>query len=334
MLFSELTGEDGYLVGGGELGQADDADFLFRLRAWPDGKPRRLPRLDSVALPDAVRRIESEAFADCAALEEIEFPEGLEEIGDNAFRECRSLSEVRLPGGLRELGGGAFLGCSDLRHVHLPESLEVIGDEAFAECSSLETVTLPGSLQSIGASCFRDCRLLREAVIPEGVTEIQDGTFVRCPRLEKLSLPASIRRVSSMAAFSSDELHTVIFRGKVPGMMRFEDGIRVHAGKGLLPVKTLLSALPAFASHREEFTAAEVQQYADSVRTAAWELREIMLEDEAVFCFAEEYRLMDSSVVQWLLQQAAEHQRTELAARLLEYQSKQNGAAGPDLWDL
>ncbi len=281
-----------------------------------------------------MRRIGSYAFSECRALEEIEFPEGLTEIGDYAFRGCQALSEIRLPQGLETIGDGAFLGCSELRHVRLPDTLSSLGDAAFAECGSLESIRLPGSLRVIGSSCFRDCHLLYEAEIPEGVTELQEAIFIRCPRLERLSLPASIRRLSPMALNDCSGLRTVEFRGAVPGMAAFAEEVCVHAAEGLIPAKTLLGALPAFISRRDEFTDAEVRQYADSVRAAAWELREVMLADEAVFNFAEEHQLMDRPVVEWMLQQAAEGQRTELAARLLEYRSRQQDASGADPWDL
>ena len=86
--------------------------------------------LESVAIPDTVRRIGKYAFASNTRLTEIELPESVEEIDDYAFYCCKSLTNVVIKGALKRIGEAAFWGCEKLKRPELPSSVE-IGEEAF-----------------------------------------------------------------------------------------------------------------------------------------------------------------------------------------------------------
>lgn len=75
--------------------------------------------VESVTLPDTVRKIESYSFAECRSLERVQMSLNIENIGDYAFYNCHSLKSVVLPGELRAMGYGAFKNCSALDEVFL-----------------------------------------------------------------------------------------------------------------------------------------------------------------------------------------------------------------------
>ena len=115
-----------------------------------------------VTIPEGVREIGREAFANCGPLASVTFPAGLQVIGEAAFFRCTHLRWVKLPEGVTELGDRAFCGCEHMMSVSMPEGLRRIGREAFAHCRALESVTIPDSVEEVGEDVFVGCHRLRE----------------------------------------------------------------------------------------------------------------------------------------------------------------------------
>ena len=61
-----------------------------------------------VIFPEALKRLEDEAYVGDRVLEWIRLPQGLEAIGDRAFDDCGALRLIELPGSLREIGENDF----------------------------------------------------------------------------------------------------------------------------------------------------------------------------------------------------------------------------------
>ena len=107
-----------------------------------------------VAIPEGIREIGKEAFADFPKDLYIEFPSTLEVIGEYAFYGCEFYFELEdeLPIGIKTIGAHAFEKCS-LTHLSLPQGLEEIGDFAFAN-NELDEVIIPKSVMKIGDGAF------------------------------------------------------------------------------------------------------------------------------------------------------------------------------------
>src|SRR6056300_352409 len=88
-----------------------------------------------------VRVIESDAFADCRALENVEFGDELDKIGSCAFRRT-SLRHIKLTK-VREIKANVFAGCNQLTDVELSEDLESVGYGALQHCPLLRRVAIP-----------------------------------------------------------------------------------------------------------------------------------------------------------------------------------------------
>src|SRR5699024_1887318 len=69
------------------------------LIAYPEGRGAT-----TLIVPEGIRAIGAEAFADCSSLRSIELPGSLTAIGDMAFSWCDSLSGIELPEGLTTIG--------------------------------------------------------------------------------------------------------------------------------------------------------------------------------------------------------------------------------------
>ncbi len=147
--------------------------------------------LITILLPEKLKAIEQNAFAECSFLAgSIVFPEGLESIAGGAFKNCENLSAITLPSTLISLGyefgapyDGPFANCTGLCcELILPEKLEVLGAGAFYQDAGLRGKSyLPEKLKCIGTAAFRCCRSLTGSLrIPQGITYIPDECFLEC----------------------------------------------------------------------------------------------------------------------------------------------------------
>jgi hypothetical protein len=94
-------------------------------------------------------RYENGTFAGCGSLESVRLPQGLKRIGLGMFYECTSLKSIDIPAGVTGIMPGAFAG-SGLESIVLPEGVTVIGSVAFTMCENLTSVTIPDSCTMIG----------------------------------------------------------------------------------------------------------------------------------------------------------------------------------------
>lgn len=108
--------------------------------------------LTDFTVPDGIRRINYEAFADCTQLRSIRFPKSLLEIEGRAFAGCTSLTSITLPYSVYKIDACAFLGCTSLKSVDISSTCVIsIYSNVFRVCNSLTTVSLP-----YGAAAIRD----------------------------------------------------------------------------------------------------------------------------------------------------------------------------------
>lgn len=101
--------------------------------------------LESVIIPDSLRKIGLFAFDNCCKLQEAVITEQVEEIDDFAFHGCVSMKSVTLSDSVKRIGYGAFDNCMALEDIFLPDGIEEIDSEAFA---SVTHITYYGRLVS------------------------------------------------------------------------------------------------------------------------------------------------------------------------------------------
>ena len=95
--------------------------------------------LTSLTLPESVKRIEDEAFADCG-LTSLRVPDSVTYMGESVFEYSDSVAEVVLSEGLTEVGHSTFDGCVDLCKVVLPSQLNQLSAMMFSECTGLSEI--------------------------------------------------------------------------------------------------------------------------------------------------------------------------------------------------
>ena len=84
-----------------------------------------------------------EAFQNCAYLESVTLPDSIRKIGPFAFCCCKNLKKVIMHSGVSVIDDHAFNGCQSLAEIKLPDGLIKICEYVFAYCEGLTEITIP-----------------------------------------------------------------------------------------------------------------------------------------------------------------------------------------------
>ena len=187
----------------------------------PDGL-RRIPYrafyhcdgLESIVLPKTVKVIDAEAFRDCVKLREVGFAADpasgvpdettadskLKLIGVNAFRNCNALTEMTIPYFVGKIDQQAFYDCDALQHV------------VFAQRDGGTTAETPRTkLQTIGFAAFGRCELLESINMPFHVTEIGEKAFIGDLGLTKITIPQYVKTIGDYAFLNCRRIEGVSY---------------------------------------------------------------------------------------------------------------------------
>lgn len=173
--------------------------------------------LESISLPQSVKKIGFATFFMCRNLKSIQMPDSLEYLSGSLI-EGTSIKELYIPKVKNKLTSNPCYGNDSLRKFTgpyaspdgrcliidnillafapagmksytIPDGIEELGGSAFCCCYELETVTLSSTVKTIGGSCFGACRSLKDFVIPETVRSIEVSAFDGCISLTSIHIP-------------------------------------------------------------------------------------------------------------------------------------------------
>lgn len=146
----------------GGILQTAEIDFLSKMTEIPKNCFAGDLSLQSINIPNSIRRIGLHAFEDCKNLEEISMPSNsLTNIEAGAFAHCSGLESITIPDSVTSIGIGAFRSCSKLTSITIPNGVKSIAYETFEYCPSLASVTIGNSVTNIGEGAFYDCKVLK-----------------------------------------------------------------------------------------------------------------------------------------------------------------------------
>ena len=137
--------------------------------------------VESIKLPDSVKRIGDEAFSHCHNLKEINLGNSVKQIGNYAFYWDENLITIELPSTLQEVESCIFVK-SGIKNVTLNEGLKNINRNAFSR-TNIEKLYIPGSVKHIGISAISENT--KEIVMPVFMKDIVQGIL----RLGKANQP-------------------------------------------------------------------------------------------------------------------------------------------------
>ncbi len=156
-----------------------------------------------VVLPEGLRALDADAFADCYYAAKVTLPATLEIIPEGCFD--RIEAEIDFPNGnpryscengfLIDRDTQTLLYTAPSSHGTALPAVRRLGD-----CSLLNWLwyddddpVLPDTLESVGSYIFYDCDVTR-VTFPDGITELSPYTFY-CTALQEVHLPASLREI-------------------------------------------------------------------------------------------------------------------------------------------
>ena len=171
--------------------------------------------LNSVYLPEFVKKIKDGAFLHCTSLKEVVIPDSVTEIGSKAFKGCLSLAKVKIPDTIDKIKFCTFSNCGSLTDVSIPDSVKKIEYGAFEWCIKLKNLKISNSTEEIGNCAFEGCNSLTEVVIPDSVKKIDYRAFAVCANLQKIKMPDSVTDINGSAFVDCPSLNAIEYRGKV-----------------------------------------------------------------------------------------------------------------------
>lgn len=101
--------------------------------------------IESINIPNNIKRIDSEAFSGCFNLTNVTIPNSVKSIGWNAFWMCKNLTYITIPDSVTSIGDDVFGACTGLTHITLPKTLTGISRYAFNYCSGLTDIHYMGT---------------------------------------------------------------------------------------------------------------------------------------------------------------------------------------------
>lgn len=141
-------------------------------RIWQNAFAERI-HLKSITIPASVTSIVGMPFSDCDSLEEIKVD------ADNAIFDSRNNCNAIIESATNTL----IAGCSK---TVIPEGIETIGDSAFERVKTLTHVTIPKSVTEIRGYAFERCENLSTVNLQKGIQTIGYGAFTECVGLTNL----------------------------------------------------------------------------------------------------------------------------------------------------
>ena len=188
----------------------------------PDVLGEKRGSVRSILVPEGIKTIAAQAFANCEALTSVALPASLESIGDGAFAGCYALSEIEIPAGVTQIGVNPFARCASLSQIPVsPDNAtfrfenglllkaETVSSNdpdapkeritVVAAVPALEEAIFPENTVAIAENAFLGCYQLTAVTIPEGVTAIGPKAFYGCVALTEVFIPDGVDDIGTQA---------------------------------------------------------------------------------------------------------------------------------------
>ena len=180
-------------------------------------------------IPEGVRQIGNDAFANCIGITRISIPNSVTNIGQGAFRGCSGVVGITFDENsqLTDIGDYAFYNCSCIDNIALPKSVTKIGGDAFKGCSNITSITIPfvgekangtgkthfGYLfgaydYSYNSECVPGS--LKSVIIKSG-NNISDNAFYGCNNITRITIPESVTTIGDDAFSECSDLTSIMF---------------------------------------------------------------------------------------------------------------------------
>ncbi|MDE6774905.1 MAG: leucine-rich repeat protein [Ruminococcus sp.] len=177
--------------------------------------------LESVDIPECVKKIEARAFHGCTRLKDVTIPSTVEYIGYEAFE--YTAWQDGLPDGITYVNNILYRCSGDIKELDIKEGTETICPSALKNCTNVESVIFPDSIKDIAHDTFDKTEWFNnlpdgtyyindmlytykgeapengEIIVREGTKEIMDGAFSNRKDIVSVVLPEGLEKIGNCA---------------------------------------------------------------------------------------------------------------------------------------
>ncbi len=188
--------------------------------------------LQTISIPDGVKKIGYGAFYHCASLQDVSIPDSVTEIEANAFRDTPWLNRQMQSTTYVIAGDGILLAYNGKDSViNIPAGVKQIGAEVFKDHMGITAVNIPDSVTVIGEAAFSGCKNLKTINGGDHLVKVSDRAFQNCP-LSQVVIPASMQEIGLGAYDISGGTDTVVFEGTILPVLTMGDESGRLSGAG------------------------------------------------------------------------------------------------------
>ena len=155
-----------------------------------------LSGVQTILLPDTIRKIGANAFNGCTEIESIDIGKYVEDIAGSAFagwnenqrindysgqirantlNNCNARIYATVRTETQTVSG--YTGMKNLYGITLNDNITAIEANAFSGCINLENFVLPSYVTTIGSLAFNDCTKIRSINLPKTLSTLADDAF-------------------------------------------------------------------------------------------------------------------------------------------------------------
>ena len=170
--------------------------------------------MTSVIIPDTVKKIGSDAFANCTSLTSVNIPDSVMNIGANAFINCYRLKTYY--NNVYYVDGWAVECDAGLGEVSLREGTRGIAGYAFeSSANCLSSIYIPDGVKTMSGYAFYNCTAITAIDIGDGVEYIGDYAFGNCYYLVSINWSASANRLGYWLFQGCNSLERIYYDGEI-----------------------------------------------------------------------------------------------------------------------
>ena len=202
-----------------------------------------------VVIPDTVKTIIEQVFADHKEIDSVTIPDSVTRIGDKAFSNCKGLTKITIPQNLNYFGSNVFHNCTGLlkeeekfliinnslelykgndSEVVIPDGVTSIQAEVFQNHDEIISITIPASVTEIkdtvgwnGKGAFENCKGLKNVTMAPGLTKIGQHAFKNCSSLTSLSIPEGVKEIGTSAFAGCTSIKNITIPSSVTSIGSF-----------------------------------------------------------------------------------------------------------------
>ena len=156
-------------------------------------------KIQSIIIPDRVKRINSSAFSDCAELKSIIISDSVKVIEVMAFQNCAKLESVYIGSAVDSIRNSAFEECNNLKAVYISD-LEAWCKIDFSTISDTWYPNRNNPLE-YAHNLYLNGELLTEVIIPETITEIKNWAFCNAECIKSVKILGDVTRIGNGAFY-------------------------------------------------------------------------------------------------------------------------------------